>query len=82
MLREDLVRGAFSFVAAASLSYMATEYVEAYIKTKYAPALVLAGVTAGLAAVEIIKVGDRVERVLGIAAEAHQTHYNQNLGVF
>lgn len=64
--REHWIRGGFSFIAAASLIYMAAEFAEDFIRRRRLPDLVLALATAGLSAWEAYKVGRRLEAILGL----------------
>lgn len=68
--REQVLRGMFSLIAAASLLYMSSEYVEAALKTRKLEVALLSMVCASLAILEAGKVGRRVERFLGLRVGA------------
>lgn len=65
-MREDLVRGAFSFLAAAVTLYMGAEYFDRFLRTHLPQYLAVGLVCAGLALLEARKVGLRVEHLFGL----------------
>lgn len=64
--KENMIRGAFSFLAAAVTLYMSAEYMDSFLRLRRAEALVISLVTGGLSIMEAMKVGQRVEAVLGL----------------
>ena len=65
-MREDLIRGSFSAVAAAALGYMVSEFITAYVEERNSLALFAAGACAALMVLEVNKVGTRIERIVGL----------------
>lgn len=64
--REHLIRCTFSFFAASTLLYMAAENADLMISKKQPLFFIPMMMTALLAIHEGWKVGDRVERILGL----------------
>lgn len=66
MHQEHIIRAAFSSLAAAALFYMATEYLDLFRRRRYWWALGVAAVCNALGLSEVWKVGQRIERLLGL----------------
>ena len=66
MHHEHIVRAAFSGLAATVLLYMTAEYIDLFIRRRYWWALGVAAVCNALGLSEIWKVGQRIERLLGL----------------
>ena len=66
--REHAIRGAFSFLAAASFAYVAAENWDYAIQRRRYDRIFVAGACAALAVWEAGKVGRRLDGVLGLAA--------------
>jgi hypothetical protein len=64
--REDVIRGSFSFFAAATLLYMSAEYAEYFIVQRERAALPISIICLCLSVFEARKVGQRAERILGL----------------
>lgn len=64
--KEDIIRGAFSFLAAGTLLYMSAEYYDYTFRLKQKEAFPIATICLGLAIMEANKVGNRAERILGL----------------
>ena len=66
MQQEHIIRASFSSLAAATLFYMATEYLDLFRRRRYGWALAVAMICNVLGLSEVWKVGQRSERLLGL----------------
>ncbi len=70
--REHLIRGTFSFIAAAAFMTVAAENAEYAMQRRRYDRFFIAGAAAGFACWEALKVLIHIEELLGIDGHKHE----------